>query len=94
MCLLVSALLHSHRAAQTRRLVAYKMGLGSQDLTGEQKVAMIRKELPLCTAEEAQNALEACAMDVNAAMATLSQVKLCHALKLPVSKLQPWGIDT
>lgn len=46
----------------------------AQDLTGEQKVAMIRKELPLCTAEEAHNALEACSMDVNAALASLSQV--------------------
>ena len=46
----------------------------AQDLTGEQKVAMIRKELPLCTAEEAHNTLEACSLDVNFAIASLSQV--------------------
>ena len=45
-----------------------------QDLTEEQKVAMIRKELPLCSAEEAHNALEACSLDVNFAIASLSQV--------------------
>lgn len=45
-----------------------------QDLTDEQKVIMIRKELPLCTAEEAHNALEVSNMDVNVAVATLLQV--------------------
>ena len=46
-----------------------------QDLTDEQKVIMIRKELPLCTAEEAHNALEVSSMDVNVAVATLLQVR-------------------
>ena len=45
-----------------------------QDLTDEQKVTMIRKELPHCTAEEAHTALEVSSMDVNVAVATLLQV--------------------
>lgn len=56
--------------------------MDAQDLTEEQKVAMIRKELPLCTAEEAHNALEACSLDVNFAIASLSQVPPPSCLRL------------
>lgn len=45
-----------------------------QDLSDEQKVILIKRELSGCTVEEAMNSLEACCGDVDAAVAMLSQV--------------------
>ena len=47
-----------------------------QGLSDEQKVVLIRRELPRCSAEEALNSLEACAGDVDAALAIMAQVLL------------------
>jgi NACalpha-BTF3-like transcription factor len=47
---------------------------GAQDLTDEQKVLLIRRQWSECTREEAMNALEASAGDVDAAIASISQV--------------------
>ncbi|EIE21946.1 hypothetical protein COCSUDRAFT_42961 [Coccomyxa subellipsoidea C-169] len=44
-----------------------------KDLSDEQKVALIRRELPGCSPEEAMNALEVCTGDVDAAIAVMSQ---------------------
>jgi hypothetical protein len=47
-----------------------------QGLSDEQKVVLIRRELPRCSAEEAMNSLEACGGDVDAALAMMAQVLL------------------
>ncbi len=56
-----------------------------QDLSDEQKVILIRRELSGCSVEEAMNSLEACSGDVDAAVAMLSQVLVCHAVCHPVA---------
>lgn len=54
----------------------------SQDCTLEQKLVLIRRELPGCSAEEAARSLELCQGDVDEALANLSQAQSqtlqCH----------------
>lgn len=45
-----------------------------QGLTDEQKVVLIRRELPQVSAEEAMNALEVTGGNVDAAIASMAQV--------------------
>ena len=44
-----------------------------KDCTMEQKLVLVRRELPGCSAEEAASCLELCLGDVDAALANLSQ---------------------
>ena len=76
LCLVASVLILSFVCIGCRGQCSDKpWAFSLQDLTDEQKVIMIRKELPSCTAEEAHNALEVSSMDVNVAVATLLQVR-------------------
>ncbi|CAL8471542.1 g11084 [Coccomyxa elongata] len=54
-----------------------------KDLSDEQKVILIRRELSGCSVEEAMNSLEACSGDVDAAVAMLSQAYDRKDSKIP-----------
>ncbi|BDA46923.1 probable NEDD4-binding protein 2 at C-terminar half [Coccomyxa sp. Obi] len=56
------------------------------DLSDEQKVILIRRELSGCSVEEAMNSLEACSGDVDAAVAMLSQAYDRKDSKIPDSE--------
>lgn len=59
---------------ESKTELGFEHHVGMQDLSDEQKVALIRRELPGCSPEEAMNALEVCTGDVDAAIAVMSQV--------------------